>query len=63
MIFTDVSEMNIDLFGSFRDARACAKKAMIPLSRYGNEGNLIQLLFSLQVLHQAIIDVLKKEIE
>lgn len=55
--------MNIDLFGSFRDARACAKKAMIPLSRYGNEGNLIQLLFSLQVLHQAIIDVLKKEIE
>lgn len=40
MIFTDVSEMNIDLFGSFRDARACAKKAMIPLSCYGNEGEL-----------------------
>ena len=40
MIFADVSEMNIDLFGSFRDARACAKKAMIPLSRYGNEGEL-----------------------
>ena len=40
MILTDVSEMNIDLFGSFRDARACAKKAMIPLIRYGNEGEL-----------------------
>lgn len=32
--------MSIDLFGSFRAARAAAKKAMIPEARCGNEGEI-----------------------
>lgn len=44
------NEMNIDLFGSFKMARACAKKAMIPAkygriiniaSMYGLVGNMV----------------------
>jgi NAD(P)-dependent dehydrogenase (short-subunit alcohol dehydrogenase family) len=34
------NEMQIDLFGSFKIARAVAKKAMLPAERYGNEGEL-----------------------
>ena len=34
------NEMQIDLFGSFKVARAVAKKAMLPAERYGNEGEL-----------------------
>ena len=33
-------EMNIDLFGSFKMAREVAKQAMIPMERYGHEGEL-----------------------
>ncbi|MCQ2587154.1 MAG: SDR family oxidoreductase [Treponema sp.] len=36
------NEMNIDLFGSFRVARACAKKAMIP-AKYGRIINIASM--------------------
>lgn len=36
------SEMNIDLFGTFRFARACAKKAMIP-QKYGRVINIASM--------------------
>ncbi|MCR4742048.1 MAG: SDR family oxidoreductase [Treponema sp.] len=36
------NEMNIDLFGSFRVARACAKKAMIP-AKYGRVINIASM--------------------
>ena len=35
-----MNELNIDLFGTFKMARAVAKQAMIPMERYGDEGEL-----------------------
>ena len=35
-----INELNIDLFGTFKMARAVAKQAMIPMERYGDEGEL-----------------------